>query len=394
MTILRSLDDTVSFAPVPEVLDVAELTDRGPGVLPSQMLRRAAASKWIISDDPPEEASIQPASIDLHLGAVAYRIRCSFLAPDETVADRLGEFVLDELDLTGRGAVLEVGRPYLIPLREGLALPAGVRGRTNPKSSTGRLDVFCRVVTDFSFRFDEVAEGYSGPLYLEVVPLSFTVRVRQGLSLNQLRLVVGDPSLSRAELLELHASDPLVWCGGEPVDADRAFNGDGLLLSLDLAGSAEDRVGWRARPHAPLLDLSSSKPRLPDPWWEPVRPEAGGRVVLAPGTFYLLLSREEVRIPPGFAAEMAAYDPTSGELRAHYAGFFDPGFGHAEVHRGGSRAALEVRAHDVPFVVEDGQPVCKLTFEKMLDVPDKLYGAEIGSHYQGQTETLGKYFTR
>lgn len=338
--------------------------------------------------------NVQPASVDLRLGEVAFRLRCSFLPGAERVADRLPSFVIDELDLRGPGAVLETRRPYLVPLQERLALPPSLRGKANPKSSTGRADVFTRVITDRSDRFDEIAGGYCGPLYLEVVPLSFAIRVREGLSLNQLRLAVGATVLTDSELATLHGSEPLLYEGGEPVsDVDLRLAG-GLFLSLDLRGDAAGRVGFRSRDSATLLDLTDPEPRDPEPYWEPVTREVGDRVVLIPQRFYLLMSREAVRIPPTLAAEMTAYDPTSGELRSHYAGFFDPAFGFDPAGAlFGSRAALEVRAHDVPFMVEHGQRVCKLTFERMLDTPPRLYGRGIGSSYQGQQDALGKHFS-
>jgi len=365
------------------------------GVLPSQHLAAAidagvvSAGGFTIPRD-----NIQPASLDLRLGEVAYRIRCSFLPGRHSVDHRVKDYVIDELDLHREGAVLETNRPYLIPLKERLSLPADVAGKANPKSSTGRLDVFTRVITDGSDRFDEIAPGYSGNLYLEVVPLSFAIRVREDLSLNQLRLSVGRPELTDHELRDFHRRQPLLFRHGEPVpDADLAVD-DGLFLSLDLRGDRSGRrVGYRARDNAPLLDMTRVGGLDPDAYWEHVKAEEGDRVVLTPQRFYLLMSDESVTIPPDMAAEMMAYDPTSGELRTHYAGFFDPGFGYDEAGLfRGSRAALEVRAHDVPFMIEHGQRVCKLTFERMLEAPATLYGRGIGSSYQQQEQTLGKHF--
>ncbi|MDP9441518.1 MAG: 2'-deoxycytidine 5'-triphosphate deaminase [Actinomycetota bacterium] len=364
------------------------------GVLPNQYLDEAIADGVIDAGafKIPRE-NVQPASLDLRLGEVAYRIRCSFLPDRSTVEAKVADYIIDELDLHREGAVLETNRPYLIPLKERLSLPPEVRGRANPKSSTGRLDVFTRVITDESFRFDEIAPGYEGPLYLEVVPLSFAIRVREDLTLNQLRLSVGRTELSDEELRELHAREPLLYAGGEPVPPAELAVSDGLFLSLDLRGDASGRVGYRARDHAPLLDLTHGRPLGTDAYWEAVTREGGDRIVLTPQKFYLLLSEEAVTIPPGLAAEMTAYDPTSGELRTHYAGFFDPGFGYDPDGRfRGSRAALEVRAHDVPFMIEHGQRVCKLTFERMLEEPTSLYGHGIGSNYQQQQGTLGKHF--
>ncbi len=364
------------------------------GVLPGQLLERAVRAGYIDAGRftvPP--SNIQPASVDLRLGERAFRIRCSFLPGEDTVEQKLKEYALDEVDLRGGGAMLEAGRPYLIELKERLDLPEGLRGKANPKSSTGRIDVFTRVITDHSHRFDEIATGYRGGLYLEVVPLSFAVRVREDLTLNQLRLSVGRPVLSDDEIRAVHEADPLLFLDGAPVPADQLQLSDGLFLGLDLRGDADGRVGYCAREHAPLLDLVDPEPADPGPFWDPVRHEHGDRVILSPKRFYLLMSNEAVSIPPTLAAEMTAYDPTSGELRTHYAGFFDPGFGYDSARRfQGSRAALEVRAHDVPFMIEHGQAVCKLTFERMLEVPEILYGPLIGSSYQQQVETLSRHF--
>jgi dCTP deaminase len=357
----------------------------------------AAISAGVIDANPftiPAQ-NVQPASLDLRLGEVAYRIRCSFLPDKQTVERKVKDFIIDELDLHREGVVLETNRPYLIPLKEQLALPDNVRGKTNPKSSTGRLDVFTRVITDESYRFDEIAFGYSGPLYLEVVPLSFAIRVREDLTLNQLRLSVGHPELDDDELRRSHQEQPLLFKDGDPVDPDRLALANGMFLSLDLRGDESGRVGYRARDNAPLLDVTRSEPVDPESFWEIVKQEGGERIVLTPQRFYLLMSDEAVCVPPDLAAEMTAYDPTSGELRTHYAGFFDPGFGYdAAGEFRGSRAALEVRAHDVPFMIEHGQPVCKLTFERMLEAPDTLYGRDVGSSYQLQQDTLSKHFRR
>jgi len=366
------------------------------GVLPSQTLRKAAEAGVIDAGDYKIPASsIQPASVDLRLGEVAYRIRSSFLPDNRPVELKLKEFLVDELDLRRDGAVLETNRPYLVPLLEQVDLPTEIRGKANPKSSTGRLDVFTRVITDESFRFDEIRPGYRGRLYLEVVPLSFTVRVQQGLSLNQLRLSVGRARLTDEEIRTLHGEETLLYRAGMPVPDRELAVSDGLFLGLDLRGDASGRVGYRAKDFTPPVEMARVGDYEWQDYWDPVHREDGDRIVLAPEHFYLLLSEEAVRIPPGYAAEMTAYDPTSGELRTHYAGFFDPGFGYdAEGVLQGSRAALEVRAHDVPFVIEHGQRVCRLSFERMIEEPEVLYGESIGSTYQGQTDTLGKHFKR
>jgi dCTP deaminase len=379
---------------VPRELHLADLSAETRGVLPSQLLEEAIDAGYVTAGDLriPRE-SVQPASLDLRLGESAYRIRCSFLPGDETVEQKVKNYVFDELDLRKEGAVLETNRPYLIPLTERLHLPDFIRGRANPKSSTGRVDVFTRVITDYGYRFDEIPNGYDGPLYLEVVPLSFAVRVRELLSLNQLRLTIGTSTLTDAELADRHDIDPILFRSGVPVPRSEFTTASGLFLSLDLRGDKDRPVGYRARSSTGLLDMSKVGMHRQQDYWEPVHSEGQGRLVLEPERFYLLLSEESVTVPPDLASEMTAYDPTSGELRTHYAGFFDPGFGYDEQGRlKGSRAALEVRAHDVQFMIEHRQKVCKLTFERMVVPPTKLYGNAIGSNYQGQMDTLGKHF--
>ncbi|MHB1987991.1 MAG: 2'-deoxycytidine 5'-triphosphate deaminase [Acidimicrobiales bacterium] len=364
------------------------------GVLPDKYLLEAIDVGVIEAGDfrVPQE-NVQPASIDLRLGDRAYRLQCSFLPGDDSVEHKLKHYEMDVLDLRDDGAVLEPNRPYLIPLKERLALPEDIRARANPKSSTGRLDVFTRVIADGSFGFDEIRQGYGGPLYLEVVPLSFPIRVKQDLTLNQLRLIAGNAQVDDEELRRIHAVDPLLFAGDVPVRAADLALANGLFLSLDLFGE-NGHVGYRARDNAPLIDLTREGQIEPGPYWDSARSDEGV-LILAPKQFYLLMSNEAVRIPPDLAAEMTAYDPTSGELRTHYAGFFDPGFGYDPAQAFlGSRAALEVRAHDVAFAIEHGQRVCKLTFEKMMEKPLLAYGQRIGSSYQQQEETLSKHFVR
>ncbi len=376
--------------PTTEPVDAAVRT----GVLASQQMRDAVAHEWIVAGDwrIPSEL-VQPASLDLRLGEYAWALRCSFL-PDSssTVEEKIEGLAFQKIDLRD-GATLERDRPYLVPLIEEFRLPSNVRAKTNPKSSTGRLDVFTRVITDRNHRFDEIAAGYRGRLYLEVVPRSFAIRVKTGLALNQVRLLCGDPRLTDDELGTVHDEFPLLYVDAHPLRGSELSLSNGLFLSLDIAGPAENIVGYRAKRNSLPVDLGQTGALKWQDYWDPVHPEKGNRIVLEPEVFYLLLSAEGVCIPPSYAAEMLAYDPTAGELRTHYAGFFDPGFGYArDKKRHGSRAALEVRARDVPFMVEHRQPVCKLAFERMATEPDVLYGEDLGSNYQGQETMLGKHF--
>ncbi len=364
------------------------------GVLPSQQLRDAVSREWMIAGDwrIPRE-SIQPASVDLRLGDHAWALRCSFLPDsDSTVEEKVEDLAFERIDLRD-GATLERDRPYLVQLIEELRLPQEIRAKANPKSSTGRLDVFTRVLTDRNHRFDEIAAGYHGALYLEIVPRTFAIRVKTGLALNQVRLMRGDARLSDEQLVALHREFPLLYRDSRALGDTELSVSDGLFLSLDVSGSEDSIVGYRAKKNSLPIDLTRVGALKWQDYWEPVHPEKGERIVLEPEVFYLLLSAEGVSVPPSYAAEMLAYDPTAGELRTHYAGFFDPGFGYSQKRKAhGSRAALEVRARDVSFMVEHRQPVCKLAFERMAQDPDVLYGEDVGSNYQGQQTMLSKHF--
>ena len=365
------------------------------GVLPSQRIAEAIKRGWILSksDEIPDK-NIQPASLDLRLGPVAYRLRCSFLPDNESVENKLRLYQMGKIDLEGDGGILEQNRPYLVPLVEQLELPKIMRAKANPKSSTGRLDIFTRIITDNSSMFDEIPLGYHGRLYLEIVPRTFAIRIRAGLTLNQLRLMIGYSSLTDTEIKEVHRKNPLLFRNGKPVDVKEISISNGLFLGLDLGQQKGGKlVGFRAKENSNLIDLGETNHYHARAFWEKEYSESGARVVLHPEKFYLLLSKDNVRIPPEYAAEMTAYDPTSGELRTHYAGFFDPGFG-CEPDNKGSQAALEVRAHDVPFAVEHGQNICKLSFERMLEPPDRLYGPAMASNYQDQVVALSKHFKR
>jgi dCTP deaminase len=353
------------------------------GVLPDSAIRQMLIDGSLLADPAVIDAQVQPASLDLRLGTVAYRVRASFLAGrGRTVADRIAEFEMHRVDLTA-GAVLEKGCVYLIPLAERLALPPGVTAVANAKSSTGRLDLLTRTITDGGTEFDRIPEGYHGPLYAEVCPRSFSVLVRAGQRLNQIRFRMGQAVLSDADLTALHAADPLV--DGTPLISD------GLGFSVDLQPAKSTLVGYRAKPHTGVVDLDRIGHYPAAEFWEEVHTDAG-RVILDPGAFYILVSREAVTIPPDYAAEMAPYLAMVGEFRVHYAGFFDPGFGHAIAGGKGSRGVLEVRCHEAPFVLEHGQVVGRLVYERMASRPDRLYGTGIASNYQGQGLKLAKQF--
>ena len=354
------------------------------GVLPSQTIEKMLTNGEIVVSEPVLEGQVQPASLDLRLGHVAYRVRASFLAGHgHTVAERLNEFEMHRIDLSDGGAVLEKGCVYVVPLMETLALPEGVQAVANAKSSTGRLDLLTRTITDGGTEFDRIAAGYTGPLYAEICPRSFSVLVRPGMRLNQIRFRAGQSLLSDEDLRVLHDRSPLV-------DGEAVID-DGLGFSVDLKPADGTLVGYRAKPHTGVIDLENIAHYEPSEYWEELH-SSDGKIILDPGAFYILVSREAVHIPPSYAAEMAPFLAMVGEFRVHYAGFFDPGFGHAEAGGTGSRGVLEVRCHEAPFVLEHGQVVGRLVYERMADVPEQLYGAGIASNYQGQGLKLSKHF--
>lgn len=360
--------------------------DRRPGVLPDSAIRQLISHGALTASAPIEGGQIQPASLDLRLGAQAFRMRASFLAgKGQRVVDRMDDFRMHAMDLSG-GAVLEKGCVYLVPLQESLALPGDVSAVANAKSSTGRLDVLTRVVTDGGVEFDRVPPGYTGPLWAEICPRSFSVLVRPGQRLNQIRFRAGEAVLSDTDLARLHATEGLV--SGDDVQAVIA---QGLGFSVDLRPQAGTLIGWRAKPHSGVVDLDAIGAHDAAEFWEPLHARTG-RLILDPGAFYILVSREAVHIPPQYAAEMAPYLAMMGEFRVHYAGFFDPGFGHGAAGGTGARGVLEVRCHEAPFVLEHGQIVGRLVYERMQAPPDTLYGAGIASNYQGQGLKLAKQF--
>ncbi|MBT3991151.1 MAG: 2'-deoxycytidine 5'-triphosphate deaminase [Rhodospirillaceae bacterium] len=339
-----------------------------PGILPSQEMDAAIASGVISADLAIPDGQVQPASIDLRLSNTAYRVRASFLpGANATVADKLKNFTMHKIDLTD-GAVLEKGCVYIVPLQESLKLPADTSGMANPKSSTGRLDIFTRVITDGAAEFDRIEAGYSGPLYAEISPLTFSVLVHPGSRLSQLRLRRGEFEVA-----------------------------DGVAFTVDLTGfevddQAKKIVGYKAKQHAGVVDVENIGHYDVLDYWDPIIARADKALVLDPDEFYILASKEAVSVPPDQAAEMRAYDTLVGEFRVHYAGFFDPGFGHDAAGGSGSRAVLEVRSHDVPFVIEDGQMVGRLVYEPLTATPDILYGLDVGSNYQSQGLKLSKHF--
>ncbi len=355
------------------------------GILPAQAIRRLIGEGHIGLAGPMLDGQLQPASLDLRLGPSAWRVRASFLpGPGASVRDKLDELALHKIDLT-QSAVLETGCVYVAPLMESLALPPDIAAAANPKSSTGRLDVFTRVIADGVSSFDQAPAGYTGPLYAEICPQTFPIVVRQGSRLSQVRFRQGAAADSDAALADLNRRERLV-------SAEQPDIAHGIALSVDLEGEKSGLVGYRAKRHTGLVDVDAPGSCAVLDYWEPIAIRGPRRLILDPDQFYILASREAVHVPPTHAAEMVPFNPLVGEFRVHYAGFFDPGFGHAAAGGAGSRAVLEVRSHKVPFILEHGQIIGRLIYERMAEVPERLYGAELGSHYQAQGLKLSKHF--
>ncbi|MEX0591321.1 MAG: 2'-deoxycytidine 5'-triphosphate deaminase [Xanthobacteraceae bacterium] len=357
------------------------------GILPGQGIAALAEAGAIAADIPIGSDQVQPASLDLRLGARAWRVRASFLPSARTgIDERLRGLALHEIALSAEGTVLETGCVYIVELEERLKLPADLAAATNPKSSTGRLDVFTRVIGDRVAAFDAVPAGYEGPLFLEVSPRTFPILVRRGSRLGQIRFRRGAAKLDGKALAALHAREQLV-------DTENADLGAGAVaVSVDLSGRHSGLVGFRAKRHTGLIDVDRRGAYDVADFWEPLEARGQSGLVLDPDAFYILSSKEAVHVPPDHAAEMVPFDPLVGEFRVHYAGFFDPGFGHAAAGGQGARAVLEVRSREVPFILEHGQIVGRLVYERMTERPTVLYGETPGSNYQAQGLKLSKHF--
>ena len=356
------------------------------GILPDRHIAGLFESGALSTPVALDDNQIQPASLDLRLGKKAWRVRASFLpGPASRVEEKLERLRLHEVSLEN-GAVLETGCVYIVPLLEQLALPADISASANPKSSTGRLDIFTRVMTDHGQEFDKIAAGYRGPLYLEISPRTFPIVVRTGSRLSQIRFRRGLALLDEAELGALHRSEMLV------ATERPSISGNGIALTVDLGGDGEGLIGYRGKHHTGLVDVDKRDAHSVLDYWEPLYGRGKRELVLDPDEFYILMSREAVHVPPDYAAEMTPFDPLVGEFRVHYAGFFDPGFGHSAAGGTGSRAVLEVRSHEVPFILDHQQIVGRLVYEHMLERPEALYGTELGSNYQAQGLKLSKHF--
>ena len=368
-----------------------EAQARTTGILPSQDISNLIARGNISATPGINPDHIQPASLDLRLGDMAHRVRASFLpGPNSTVEAKIRELRMARIDLTG-APVLEKDCVYIIPLVEELNLPESISGKANPKSTTGRLDIFTRLITDYGTEFDRVPPGYKGKLYAEVVSRTFTVSLRAGMRLSQLRFVQGNPRSSDSAIRGLDREDPLVYDEDSP---GKARVERGLRITVNLEGTEGEIIAYKAKRYAPAIELDKINFYPTEEFWEVRHQNASKNLILEPGDFYILASKERVSVPPEFAAEMVPFDPSDGEFRIHYAGFFDPGFGHGSGDIKGTPAVLEVRAHEVPFLMEHGQLVGRLNYMPLLSRPHKIYGTNIGSSYQHQALTLSKQFRK
>jgi dCTP deaminase len=380
----------IAFENGPEV-PAESAQPRTTGILPSQDISNLIVRGSIIAAPAINPDHIQPASLDLRLGDMAHRVRASFLpGPNSTVEAKIKELRMTRVDLTA-APVFEKDCVYIIPLVEELNLPENISGKANPKSTTGRLDIFTRLITDYGTEFDRVPPGYKGKLYAEVVSRTFTVAIRAGMRLSQLRFVQGNPRSSDRAIRGLDREEPLVYDEDSPT---KARVERGLRITVNLEGAEAEIIAYKAKRFAPAIELDKINFYPTEEFWEVRHQNASKSLILEPGDFYILASKEKVSVPPEFAAEMVPFDPSDGEFRIHYAGFFDPGFGHGSGDIKGTPAVLEVRAHEVPFLMEHGQLVGRLNYMPLLRRPEKIYGTNIGSSYQHQALTLSKQFRR
>ncbi len=383
----------ITFEDGPE-LPAAETQGRTTGILPSQEISNLIARGNIMASPAIHSDHIQPASLDLRLGDMAHRVRASFLpGPNSTVEAKIKELRMTRVDLTG-APVFEKDCVYIIPLVEELNLPENISGKANPKSTTGRLDIFTRLITDYGTEFDRVPPGYKGKLYAEVVSRTFTVAIRAGMRLSQLRFVQGTPVAGDRTIKGLDQEESLVYMDDEKSPVKAKLH-RGLRITVNLEGAEPGEIiAYKAKRYAPAIELDRIDYYPTEEFWEVRHQTANKNLILEPDDFYILASRERVRVPPEFAAEMVPFDPSDGEFRIHYAGFFDPGFGYGSSDIKGTRAVLEVRAHEVPFLIEHGQLVGRLNYMPLLCKPEKIYGTNIGSSYQHQALTLSKQFRK
>ena len=364
------------------------------GLLPRQRVMAMIKRGLIVATESFEENQVQPASLDLRIGQRAYRIRASFLPGSErTVQDQLKSMRSEPIELNGAGAVLEKNCVYLVELQERLNLQPSIFGLANPKSSTGRLDIFTRVIADKSDRFDFVPGGYKGPLFAEISPRSFSVKVRKGSKLNQIRFRRRNPTQSEHDSFQLNDKQLQVRHNLSPLVDDNLVLRDGLVVSvaLTITGATHEIIGFKALKHTDPIDVDKVAAYDWVDYWEPVFSSQSNSLILDPDSFYILASKEQLHVPPDLAAEMVPIDPRMGEFRVHYAGFFDPGFGHVSAGAKGARAVLEVRSREVAFLIEHGQMVGRLVYEEMTDPAELLYGQQ-GSNYQAQGLKLSKHF--
>ena len=367
---------------------------RKEGILPEQEIRELIDYGKISSGVPIAEDQIQPASLDLRLSDKAYRLHASFLPSGKSlIGPTIRQLVEEEIDLS-QPAVLKPGNVYIAQATEYLKLPAGMEAKANPKSTIGRLDVFTRLLTERQQIFESVPDGYSGSLYVEIFPRTFPIVVRAGTRLNQLRFYRGDTKIDDEQLRKMAQKRPLVFENG--TDPAKPVIRDGLRMNIDLGTQEGVIVAYKGKRTQTPVDLSRVGAYDVDEFWEPLYGDKlGGSLVLQPGDFYLLASREGVSVPPEYAAEMESYDPSIGEFTVHYAGFFDPGFGYGDSGEiKGTRAVLEVRAHEVPILLEHNREIGRLVYHKMVDRPHKIYGTGIGSSYQQQQLALSKQFKK
>ena len=329
-------------------------------------------------------SQIQPSSLDLTLSEECYEIEASFLSPNHNIRDKLNNIINKKIDLN-EVYIFKKNITYIVRLNEKLNLKNDIFGKCNPKSSTGRLDIFCRAILNFSDEYEKIPLNYNGEIFLEITPRSFNIALIKGDSLNQMRLIYQNHDYVDDESLHnFHNIDPIIF--DEFGNTNVADISSGLKISVDLK-KINKTSAYIAKDNAPVLHYDKINSHKVADFWDTIKTK-DDYLIIKPGKFYILKSKQKIRIPKTMAGEMKPYDTGIGDFRVHYAGFFDPGFGDPF----GSYAVLEVKTNEVPFILNDGQVIAKIQYEKLNKETKVVYGSNIKSNYQNQELALSKHF--
>ncbi len=327
-----------------------------------------------------DQNQIQPASLDLSLSEECYEIKHSFLSHKTTVRRKLKDLIIKKINLN-KEFIFKKDKTYIVKLNESLNLKNNIFGHCNPKSSTGRLDIFCRTIVDFAEEYEKIPNNYQGEIFLEITSRSFDVAFKKGNCLNQLRLIMGNQYyLSDEQLKKIKTKLKITNFKKNTLKIN-----NGVKISVDLSNSKT--IAYVAKNNTPVLKFSKIKSHKINDFWKAIK-NIDNSLLIEKNKFYILKSKEKVIIPDNLAGEMIPYDTGIGDFRAHYAGFFDPGFGMPN----GTYAVLEVKTNEIPFLLEDGQTIARIKYEKLNKNSNIVYGKDIKSNYQNQGLKLSKHF--